>query len=60
MRSPNDIIASETEAQRLLDGGDFAVEEKSFPAMLVAGFRMKGKYSEVGEGFGRLGKAVGR
>jgi len=29
-------------------------------AMLIAGLRMKGKYSECGTGFARLGKAVGR
>ena len=32
-----------------------AVEE-----MLIAGLRMKGKYSDCGTGFARLGKAVGR
>jgi DNA-binding transcriptional MerR regulator/DNA gyrase inhibitor GyrI len=60
VRSLNDIIASEKEAQRLLSGGNFAVEEKSFEPLLVAGVRIKGKYSDVSEGFARLGKAVGR
>lgn len=54
------IIAREQEARRLIEGGAFAVEEKPLPPMLVAGFRMKGKYCDIGDGFARLGKAVGR
>ena len=60
VRSLSEIIASEKEAQHLLSGGNFRVEEKSFESLLVAGIRMKGKYSDVGEGFAQLGKAVGR
>ena len=36
------------------------VQEKTLDSMLVAGVRMKGKYSECGRGFAQLGKAVGR
>ena len=36
------------------------VEEKPVEAALVAGIRMKGKYSDCGEGFSKLGKAIGR
>ena len=60
VRSLHKIIASEREAQRLLSAGNFAVEEKSFEPLLVAGIRMKGKYADIGEGFARLGKAIGR
>ena len=60
VRSLDDIIARETAAQQLLDGGNFAVEEKTLPPLLIAGIRMKGKYSDCGAGFCRLGKAVGR
>jgi DNA-binding transcriptional MerR regulator/effector-binding domain-containing protein len=60
VRSLNEIITREKQAQQLLSGGNFAVEEKSVEPLLVAGIRMKGKYSDCGSGFSRLGKAVGR
>ncbi len=60
VRSLNEIIAREKEAQQLLAGTNFAVEEKFVEPLLMAGIRMKGKYSECGAGFARLGKAVGR
>lgn len=60
IRSLSEIIAREKEAKQLLESGNFAVEEKSVEPMLIAGIRMKGKYSDCGMGFSRLGKAVGR
>src|SRR5687768_8122254 len=60
VRSLNEIIAKETAAQKLLENGDFTVEEKTVEPVLVAGLRMKGKYNDCGTGFSRLGKAVGR
>jgi DNA-binding transcriptional MerR regulator/effector-binding domain-containing protein len=60
VRSLSEIIAREKEAQALLSGGNFAVQEKSIDPLLVAGIRMKGKYSDCGTGFARLGKAIGR
>src|ERR1041385_5215966 len=53
VRSLDGIIATEKAARRLLETGGFAVEEKSIEPMLVAGVRMKGKYSECGAGFSR-------
>jgi len=60
VRSLNEIITKEKAAQQLLDGGNFAVEEKTFEPILIAGLRMKGKYADCGPAFARLGKAVGR
>ena len=60
VRSLNEIIANEKSARRILEGGSFAVEEKTIAPMLIAGIRMKGKYSDCSAGFSRLGKAVGR
>jgi DNA-binding transcriptional MerR regulator/effector-binding domain-containing protein len=60
VRSLTDIIAGEKAAQQLLDAGHFAVEEKHAEPMLVAGLRMKGKYSDCGTGFSQLARAVGR
>ena len=36
------------------------VQEKTLPAQLIAGVRMKGKYSDCGQGFSRIGRAFGR
>ncbi|UCH65425.1 MAG: MerR family transcriptional regulator [Ignavibacterium sp.] len=38
----------------------FDIEEKEVETLLIAGYRMRGKYEEVGEGFKILGKAMGR
>jgi effector-binding domain-containing protein len=38
----------------------FEVVEKRLEAMRIAGIRMKGKYSDSGRLFGRLGRSVGR
>ena len=60
VRSLNEIIAREKSARQILETGNFAVEEKTFESLLIAGMRMKGKYPDIGTGFARLGKAVGR
>jgi DNA-binding transcriptional MerR regulator len=60
VRSLNEIIAKEKAAKQLLEASALAVEEKAFGPLLIAGIRMKGKYSDCGAGFARLGKAVGR
>ncbi|MBC8182221.1 GyrI-like domain-containing protein [candidate division KSB1 bacterium] len=39
---------------------EFEIEEKTIDTKLIAGYRMKGKYEEVGKGFGMLGKKMGR
>ncbi len=38
----------------------FQVEEKSVPPTLIAGIRMKGKYSDCGKGFAKIGRKFGR
>ena len=60
MRSLSEIITNEKAAKQLLESANFAVEEKTLAPLLVAGIRMKGKYSDCGQGFSRLGKTAGR
>jgi DNA-binding transcriptional MerR regulator len=60
VRSLKQIVEREKLARVLLKRSRFSIEEKTFPQMLVAGIRMKGKYCDCGTGFSRLGKAVGR
>jgi DNA-binding transcriptional MerR regulator/DNA gyrase inhibitor GyrI len=38
----------------------FEIEEKDVETILIAGYRMTGKYEQVGEGFKVLGKSFGR
>ena len=49
--------ARETEA---MTKSDVEIQEKLVDSQWVAGIRMKGRYSEMGPVFGRLGKRVGR
>lgn len=39
---------------------NFEIEEKEVETILIAGYRMKGKYQEIGKGFSKLGKKFGR
>lgn len=38
----------------------FDIEERVIEPVLVAGVRMKGRYQDIGQGFAKLGKRVGR
>ena len=60
VRSLNEIIASEREARQILEHSSSAIEERTLEAMLIAGLRTKGKYSDCGAGFARLSKTLGR
>lgn len=56
----NAIISSEREARIMAEQATYEVEEKVLVPMWIAGARMKGRYSDCGKGFARLGRAVGR
>lgn len=58
--SLDNIISNEREAIMVMKNSTFAVEEKLLDAMLVAGVRMQGKYSDCGKGFAQIGKRFGR
>lgn len=60
VRALDQIVANEKEAQRLLETAAFKIEEKAVEPLLIAGYRMKGKYSDCGKGFGIVSRAVGR
>lgn len=60
VRSLKEIISKEKAAKQLLEGGNLVVEEKVVEPALVAGIRMKGKYSDCTKAFSLLGKTVGR
>ncbi len=54
------IISNEREARMAMKGAGFEVQEKDVESVLIAGIRMKGKYSDCGKGFAKIGKACGR
>jgi DNA-binding transcriptional MerR regulator len=54
------IIAQEKEGIVMSGQTTFAIEEKDVPAMLIAGIRMRGKYSDCGKAFGVLCRKLGR
>ena len=58
--SLDNIISNEREAMAAMKNSSFEVEEKSLDAINIAGVRMKGKYSDCGKGFSKLGKSFGR
>jgi DNA-binding transcriptional MerR regulator len=59
-RSLQSIISKEREAIAAMQNEGFEVSEKNVDAMLMAGVRMKGQYSECGKGFSQIGRKFGR
>jgi DNA-binding transcriptional MerR regulator/effector-binding domain-containing protein len=54
------VIAKEREARATMSQAPFEVAEKVVDPLLVAGMRMKGKYSDCGKGFAQIGRRFGR
>ena len=55
-----EIILNKAEDNKMENINEFEVEEKEIETVLIAGYRMKGKYSDSGEGFKKLAKSFGR
>jgi DNA-binding transcriptional MerR regulator/DNA gyrase inhibitor GyrI len=53
------IIQKEREAKAMLNKPDFEIVEKEVAPLLVASIRWRGKYSDFGKAFSKLGRAVG-
>lgn len=58
-RSLEQFINEEREARNMAQTID-DVQEKKLDPLLVAGIRMKGRYSDCGTAFGRIGRSFGR
>jgi DNA-binding transcriptional MerR regulator/effector-binding domain-containing protein len=59
VRSLDQFISEERQGQTMADLLE-NVSEKQLDAVLIAGIRMKGRYSDCGKGFARLGRSFGR
>jgi DNA-binding transcriptional MerR regulator len=53
------IIKTEKGIKMTMQNPEFEVEEKDLETLLIAGIRFKGKYSDCGEAFGKIGKVMG-
>jgi DNA-binding transcriptional MerR regulator len=60
MQALEKVIAQEAEAARVAESGRFDVEEKRVEPVVVAAFRMKGRYEECGRGFSTVARVMGR
>lgn len=60
VRSLDQFIGELQEHQAMNRESEFEVEEKHVPTQLVAAVRMKGKYSDCGGAFARIGRNFGR
>jgi DNA-binding transcriptional MerR regulator/predicted transcriptional regulator YdeE len=58
-RELDQFLSDERQGQAMAEILD-EVTEKTLEPVLVAGIRMKGRYSDCGKGFGRLGRSFGR
>ena len=58
-RQLDQIIARERDAREFLDSQELRVVEKKVEALLIAGWRWKGRYDQTGEAFRRLFRHVG-
>ncbi|HXY36006.1 MAG TPA: MerR family transcriptional regulator [Planctomycetaceae bacterium] len=59
VRSLDQFISEERQGEAMAEISE-GVQEKSLEAVLVAGIRMKGRYSDCGKGFAQLGRGFGR
>jgi len=54
------FIRQENEARTTMPNASYDVQEKTLETLLIAGVRMRGRYSECGKGFSQIGKKFGR
>ncbi len=60
VRSLDQFLKHEQETRQLMAQTTFQIEEKSTGPVLIAGIRMKGRYADCGQAFGRIGRQFGR
>lgn len=58
--SLDQIMAAEREARKTMSLATYNVEVKTLEDVMIAAIRMKGRYSECGQAFAKIGKQFGR
>lgn len=59
-RSLDQFLLDQKEFKAMLGNDAFSVQEKTVDVQLIAAVRMKGKYSDCGSAFARIGRRFGR
>jgi DNA-binding transcriptional MerR regulator/effector-binding domain-containing protein len=60
LRSLRQFLSHEKEMRRIMAQATFQIEEKAVDPIRIAGIRTKGRYSDCGVAFARIGKRFGR
>jgi len=60
VRSIHAFLTQEEEIEQIMAQASFQVEEKTVDTIRIAGIRMKGRYSDCGGAFARIGRRFGR
>jgi DNA-binding transcriptional MerR regulator/effector-binding domain-containing protein len=60
VRSVDRFLAQQEAIEKIMAHSSFHIQEGSVDPITVAGIRMKGRYSDCGAGFGKIGKSFGR
>jgi DNA-binding transcriptional MerR regulator len=60
VRSIHAFLTQEEETERIMAQASFQIEEKMVEPVRIAGIRMKGRYSDCGTAFARIGRRFGR
>ena len=60
VRSVDRFLAQQEAIEKIMATSSFHIQEGSVDPVTVAGIRMKGRYSDCGAGFGKIGRAFGR
>ena len=53
------MITQQKESRDAMQNASYDVTEKTIEPMLIAGLRMRGRYSDCGKGFGKIGRKFG-
>jgi DNA-binding transcriptional MerR regulator/DNA gyrase inhibitor GyrI len=59
-RSLDQLISQQREERMFAQTASYTIEEKSLVPILIAAVRMRGRYSDCGKAFGRIGRHFGR
>jgi DNA-binding transcriptional MerR regulator len=60
VRAVGTLLNHEAEIERIMAQASYQVEEKTVDPVRIAGIRMKGRYSDCGGAFARIGRRFGR
>lgn len=60
LKEIDQFLTKEREALQIMSQASFEIQEKDLPPLLMAGVRMRAKYSDCGQSFSQIGRQFGR